>query len=69
MEIITDEDVEGIEDMTPTFRVNALINATEPLLALYAVVSDAMEEKDWNTSTAMARIRRAWEECTADLGG
>ena len=69
METVTDDEVAGLSTMGYQSRITSLINATEPLLALYAVVNDVMEEEDWNSATMVGRIRRAWEECTADLGG
>ena len=71
MVTVTDDEVQGLSTMDYDARIRGLINATEPLLGLYGEICMVMEDPEWdkNLREGMGRIRRAWEECTEELGG
>ena len=54
-------------------RVDDLISATAPLLALFAVVDDVLTEADamaeGKTRVGLGRIRREWAKARRALGG
>lgn len=57
--------------MTPASRARALVNATEPLLELFALVDAVFTEDDAMSpekrQTGMGRIYEQWKRCRAEL--